>query len=539
MLLLLLALQTQQSDTFLVRREAREIQAQFERTRRQLLPVTNTGGGRCDVTVGRFCYWYDPDELPLPEEPVEIMRARGALLHGLEALINRAPGDPWVLGQLVRYTVEQGDLDSAIVLSSCGTWWCDALEGYTLHIKGDVVAADSVFALALAAMPEKVHCEWNDLSSALESADLESYRRLTCRQRDSANASLFWRATPAFARGGNDVRTEWYARKTLIRSLDQAMTHHGMRNSPDYNAMVLRYGAATSLARRPEVYGSLEHEINVVGLEPKPAYPFLGRAEEGEWPPDVEKPASRFAPLFAKKMEAIRNVQLARFRRRDSVIVVAGFTARSDTLFVSDNVGAAINVSAGPNARTVTARASARGGHGALWVRALLGGIASLEVTDSTHRAWAVQRFSLDSMPGAISDLLITVPGDSLPESLDVAMSTAWPGAQIGVGGTIGLYWETYGTAVTDSLVNVTLTVEPVQPGFLGRVSQSLGLKKKVPPLRLAWARRGEGGVDFAAHSVEVDLSRLKTGHYIVTVDLSDGRRAERRIEIIRFAGAT
>jgi hypothetical protein len=39
--------------------------------------------------------------------------------------------------------------------------------------------------------------------------------------------------------------------------------------------------------------------------------------------------------------------------------------------------------------------------------------------------------------------------------------------------------------------------------------------------------------------SVEVDLSRLKTGHYVVTVDLSDGRRAERRIEIIRFAGAT
>ena len=299
------------------------------------------------------------------------MRARGAMLHGLEALFERAPGDPWILGQLVRYTVEQGDLDSALVLSSCDTWWCHSLAGYTLHIKGDVVGADSMFALALAAMPEKVRCEWNDLSPALEPADREGYKQLTCRQRDSANASLFWRATPAFARGGNDVRTEWYARRTFIRSLDQAMTHHGMRNSPDYNAMVLRYGAATSFARRPDDHvGTLEHEINVVGLEPKPAYPFLGRAEEGQWPPEVEKPNSRFAPLFAKRMEPIRDIQLARFRRRDSVVVLAGFSAKADTLFLSDDVGVSISVSPGPGSRTVTSRAPAHGGHGAVAVRA-------------------------------------------------------------------------------------------------------------------------------------------------------------------------
>jgi hypothetical protein len=313
----------------------------------------------------------------------------------------------------VRYTVEQGDLDSALVLSSCDTWWCEALEGYTLHIKGDVVAADSVFALALAAMPEKVHCEWNDLSSALESADLESYRGLTCRQRDSANASLFWRATPAFARGGNDVRTEWYARRTLIRSLDQAMTHHGMRNSPDYNAMVLRYGAATSLARRPEVYGSLEHEINVVGLEPKPAYPFWAARRRVNGPrtsrnrPPVSRPSSR------RRWKRFGTSSSRAFVAATRSSWSAGFTARTDTLFVSDNVGASISVSAGPHARTVTARASARGGHGALGVRAVLGGIASLE----GHGQHAPRLGGTTLRPGfdagRDSDLLITVPGDS------------------------------------------------------------------------------------------------------------------------------
>ena len=172
-------------------------------------------------------------------------------------------------------------------------------------------------------------------------------------------------------------------------------------------------------------------------------------------------------------------------------------------------------------------------------VRGKPGGVVSVEVTDSSHRAWAVQRFVLDSAPAAISDLLITVPGEALPETLDEAVAATWPGVRVGVGGTIGLYWETYGVAAADSLVTVTLTVEPVAPGFFGRMTQSLGLKSKVPPLRLAWARRADSGVDFAAHSVEVDLSRLKVGHYVVTVDLSDGRRAERRIEIIRFTGAT
>lgn len=543
MVLLLLALQTQAQapDTFVIRRTAREVQAQFERTRRQMLPVTYTGGGRCEVAIGRYCYWYDPDELPLPEEPIEIMRARGAMLHGLERLYERAPGDAWILGQLVRYTVEQGDVDSALVLASCDSWWCQSLAGYTFHMKGDVVSADSMFSRALATMPPAVRCDWNNLSPALEAAEEQVYGKLNCNQRDSANAMIFWRATPAFARGANDVRTEWFARRTLIRTLDQAMTHHGMRNEPSYNEMILRYGASTSFARTPErTVGTLEHEISVVGLEPKPAYPFLGLAEEGRWPPEVEKPRSRFATtLFAKRMEPIRDVQVARFRRRDSVVVLAGFATSTDSLFRSDSVGVAISLSPGPGARTSTARAPAHAGHGAVAVRGKPGGVVSVEVTDSSHRAWAVQRFVLDSAPAAISDLLITVPGEALPETLDDAVAATWPGVRVGVGGTIGLYWETYGVAAADSLVTVTLTVEPVAPGFFGRMTQSLGLKSKVPPLRLAWARRADSGVDFAAHSVEVDLSRLKVGHYVVTVDLSDGRRAERRIEIIRFTGAT
>lgn len=525
-------------DSAAIRREARELQAQFESFRREHLPISNTGDGKCEVAIGRFCYWYDPTEPPLPEEPKEIAEARATLLTQLEKLASYSPTDPWILSQRVRYTIEHGLSDSAAAIATCETWWCRALAAFAHYHKGDVGTADSLYRIALAQAPMGVRCDWNHLGQALDGEERILYNRLDCRQRDSANAGLFWRATPAFSRPGNDVRVEWFARQTLIRAFGEAITHHGQRGSSDYFELLLRYGMATSFARRPPKENEIG--INVVGLEPKPAYPFFAPQEEGKWPPEAAKPNSRFATtLFAKSMGVLHNVQLARFRRGDSVIAVAGFNAARDSLYTSPSVAAGISLSNAPSARTATTILPAPGGRGSLGVRGKAGGIVSVEVRDSIHRAWEVYRIPLDSAPAGISDLLITVPGDSLPESLEQASAVVWPGLRVGEGATIGLYWETYGVTAADSLLEVTLSVEPVKPGFFGRLTQSIGLKSRMPPLRLSWARRAEGGVDFASHSVEVDLSRLKTGSYVVSVELSDGRRTTRHIEIIKPPDAT
>jgi len=525
-------------DSAAVRRAAQDLQAQFELFRREHLPISEVGKDKCEVKIGRFCYWYDPTDPPLPEEPTEIADARAELLDRLGNLATRSPTDPWVLAQRVRYTVEQGQFDSAAAIASCGTWWCRALSAYAYYYKGEVGTADSLYAKAMSQAPMGVRCDWNHLGQALELQEKLIYDRLDCRQRDSADAYLFWRGRPAFSRPGNDVRVQWYARMTAIRAYGEGVTHHGMVGSRDYFEMLSRYGMETSYARRPP---KENEEINVVGLEPKPAYPFLAPLEEGKWPPSAPKPASRFSTTrFAKGIGTLENVQLARFRRGDSVVVVAGFNAVvNDSMFSSPAVTAGISLSNSPTARTATTLKLAPGGRGSLGVRGKPGGIVSVELMDSVHRAFSIYRLPLDSAPVAISDLLITVPGDELPESPEQAASMVWPGLRVGAGATIGLYWETYGISTTDSLLAVTLTVEPVKPGFFGRMTQSLGLKSKVPPLRLSWARREEDGVDFAAHSVEVDLSRLKTGSYVVSVELSDGRRTTRHIEIIAPTGPT
>lgn len=538
MLALLLAFMQAAPDSAAVRRAAQDLQAQFERFRREHLPISEVGKDKCEVRIGRFCYWYDPTDPPLPDEPKEIADARADFLAQLENLAQYSPTDPWILAQRVRYTIEQGLPDSAAAIASCSTWWCRALSAYAYYYKGDVGRADSLYTRAMAQAPMGVRCDWNHLGQALEPPEKAVYDRLDCRQRDSADAYLFWRGRPAFSRPGNDVRVQWYARMTAIRAYGEGVTHHGMIGSRDYFEMLSRYGMETSYARRPPKEG---YEVNVVGLEPKPSYPFLAPLEEGKWPPEASKPASRFSTTrFAKSIGTLENVQLARFRRGDSVVVVAGFNAVvNDTMFSSPAVTAGISLSNSPRAPTATTLRPAPGGRGSLGVRGKAGGVVSVELMDSVHRAFSIYRLPLDSAPATISDLLITVPGDSLPESPEQAATAVWPGLRVGVGATIGLYWETYGIAAADSLVGVTLSVEPVKPGFFGRLTQSIGLKSRVPPLRLAWSRRGEGGLDYAAHSVEVDLSRLKTGSYVVTVELSDGRRTTRHIEIIPPAGGT
>lgn len=521
------------ADSARVRRDAADAQARFERTRRQLLPVTTAGTGRCDERVGRYCYWYDPTEPPPSPEPEDIKALRRALLARLDAAADALPGDEWILAQRVRYRVEHGTPDSAAALAAgCNTWWCAALEGYAWHNAGKVRAAEHAFARALSRMPEAVRCEWNNLRPLLEGADRDGYQGLGCGARDSANAALFFRSIPLVGRGGNDTRTEWFARHTFLRTLDGAITHHGGRLGPDLGEMILRYGWATGYGRKPDRHGLIQGS-DVIGHEPKPAYPFLAPAEGGEWPPGAGRPRARFAPVFAREMHSLGDVQLARFHRGDSVVLAAAFTARNDSAFTRAETSALLAL-AGPGRAPELSRTAAPFGRGRAWLTSRSrGGMVSLEVGDSAARTWAVFRAILPDTATDMSDLLITRPADRLPATLDEAVALAWPGNRIGEDAAVGLFWESYGHAAADTTLEVSLAIEPVRPGLVGRLGQALGLRRKLTPLRLTWTRGRDPGVTITAHAVEVDLSELSRGLYDVVVDLGAGRRVARRFEIV------
>ena len=64
--------------------------------------------------------------------------------------------------------------------------------GYVAQERGDYARADAAFTNALAAMPEKERCEFQDLSILLDGRAAGQYKHATCQARDSM-AVAFWR----------------------------------------------------------------------------------------------------------------------------------------------------------------------------------------------------------------------------------------------------------------------------------------------------------------------------------------------------------
>ena len=85
---------------------AHAAQVAFERSRRTLLPAGQSGGGHCDVRLGRFCWWYDGGMPHFPPENSTIGVRRAELLAELDSASQRHPGDAWLVGMRVHYRID-------------------------------------------------------------------------------------------------------------------------------------------------------------------------------------------------------------------------------------------------------------------------------------------------------------------------------------------------------------------------------------------------------------------------------------------------
>jgi len=210
-------------DSGAILRSARRAQAAFESTRTRSLPERPGGWSDiCGQRIGRICYWYesDDDEDSAPPEPARIREARARLLAALREAGAALPGDEWIVGQRVRYLLEDSQpASAALVAAQCraALWWCEVLAGLVRHATGDFAAADSTFATALADMPADERCRWGDLSPLLEGELAERYRRLDCDARAAFEARWWWLAQPLYSHAGNDRRTEHFARVVMVR----------------------------------------------------------------------------------------------------------------------------------------------------------------------------------------------------------------------------------------------------------------------------------------------------------------------------------
>ena len=275
-------------------------------------------------------------------------------------------------------------------------------------------------------------------------------------------------------------------------------------------------------------YGSAT-DINVTEYHSTPSYNFApvealydtsAASEDDGWELEARMPEARFSPRLVGRVAPVA-MQVARFRRGDSVLVASAYAASDDSLGGASTAVLAVALRDGA---TRSVPAQARSGTARLVVEAfpLLAGV---EIADTTSRTLARAR-SLMRVPErvdglALSDLLLFRAGAGAPESLDAALEAAIPGDTMSRSRPIGIYWETYGVAESGESFDVGVTVERIDRSWIRGAKQRLRLTAPDNPLRLRWndARPATAGEPLS-RAISLDLRNQPAGKYRITVGL-------------------
>lgn len=527
--------------------DARAAQRRFERTRRRHFPYGHLWVGPCDERIGRFCLSYDEDEdWELAPEPPEVSGAREALLDTLATAAEALPGDPWILGQRVRYLVESGAPREAFDLAvSCrleDRWWCHALAGYALHAAGDFPRAEASFDRALAGMPADERCRWTDLAPILRGKNRGRYTDAPCAERASFER-LFWTlADPMWLTPGNELRTEHLSRWVWDRLQEDADSGYGLRWGRDLREILLRFGWPRGWDVGRRRYPGLRTEETIQAHRSREAQEFSPRAEwvHGSarvsidaWELDPDRPRASWSPPYGPVRELPH--QLARFRRGDSLLIVAALdpsaigSAPDSTVACWREAGLFLATAEGVRSRTVIE------GRGSLRMVGRIGPesradarlFAGVETRCTDRPGSARARYELDSRrPGGalLSDLLLLEPEDSLPGTLDAAVRNALGSAKSRPNTVLGVFWEWYGPISGVEPVQITLTLAREGKSFLRRAIEWTGIVgRRTESVGLRWDERMEGSAP-AGRSVRLELPDLPEGGYRLTLEVRSSR---------------
>jgi len=524
------------ADSQRILRDAQSAQTTFERIRRANLPLDTHGSGRCDVRVGRFCYWWDDGEFPSPPESPKAKAARTVFLERLAAAAAALPGDRWIAGQRVRYLVEDDRATAAVdAARECRAEasWCAALAGYAFRAAGDFLRADSAFNAALAAMPERQRCEWTDISLLLDGNARKRYEKASCADRAPFEARFWALSRPFYLLPANDLFTEHLARLTMAELIRMSLYPHRMTWDDDSQELLVRYGWETGWTRgEPSMYDPTD--MHVIGHEPTPAFDFVptsdvlakpDSADETDWALHDPMAQSRYAPRYARSVADLDH-QVAFFRRGDSALVVAAFDVNGSTGFEHDTIDAALAVapaSTPDSAHVVLDSTAARRGvftTSESWAPLLV----SVEVRDSAARRVARTR-SVVRPPSSngritISDLLLFDDPAKLPTTLEEALPRARGTMQVERTTAVGVYWEMYGVSSTGENLAYRLTVTREGTSWYRRAAEKLGVVDRRAPVRMQWDEPSARPGAPRSRALAVDFSTLPEGRYRIDLTL-------------------
>ena len=538
-------------DSAAAQKAARRAQSDFERRRFSMLPFVYGSSDRCDVRVGRWCYWQDGVD-SAPPEPKSIGALRSKFVARLGELAARSPTDGWIAGQRVRYLVEAKRTDDALAAAKecrAEPSWCASLGALALSSAPDARAADSAVTAALDAMTREQRCAALDIEPLVDGNFRERYHAATCAEKDSLRARWLWLARASYATPGNEIRVELFARHMMARLASESSSPYGPITGKDLRDLVLRYGWAAGWGRTAPG-ASIGDQGRAVGFDGARTYalaPTDGDLADpttiGDAPKLRDDPTARARfPIRGAKTFGGLTERVALFRRGDSTLAIAAFDASSDTAMRGvDSARTALVLVRDEHTPPVVV-STVRRPRGVLtasapWRPAFL----AIEMRDSSSGRVARARAGVpatdtDSGRVAISDLLLFAADSLPPSALDSVVARAIVDGRIAAGGRLGLFWEMYGLAANER-VTATIGLVPDQAGFLRRLAERAGVATARTPVHLRWEDTPEVHGSVGGRTLVIDLAEVPEGRYTVEVTLDVAgqptRHATSTVEIV------
>ena len=499
---------------------------------------------------------------------------RAQLLDSLAIFDRQHPGDAWITGQRVRFMIDQGEPGAALDVArvcTAGKAWCSQLAGFALHAAGDFARADSAFDAASAAMTPERRCEWTNAALLLDDDSRGAYEHLNCDERVAANERLWWVTRPFLSDSVDDRRSEDFARKVLVElhgalPWDERYDFRNYHGGQAVSEMILRYGwpaysAFTGQAEEADHAGwmnfydstrtaTAEYPQDRLHLVPQWRAvndPFHAPADAWQlnMPPlsADDEPAAQWWPAEHYGRAGGNIIQLSdqtvMLRRDNDVLLATASELGGSARALHDHSAAGMLVrSTGPHQvekvpHQTYVNATSIVLTGNIPIKAALVGteLPSSQAggVSARTRFGVVPPAPLASFghgETAISDPVLLGGSDAVPTSPEDAIKQML-GSTYVRSAKLGIYWETYGFTPSDSTdVAVVITRhEKVSKlrrlGMLlhvaGDINGSVAVRWKEPQSgHTAWSIPGV--VPILARSIQLDMSQIEPGHYIVQV---------------------
>jgi hypothetical protein len=514
-----------------------------------------------------------PSRLPAVRE------ARSRLIADLESMSLSAPGSILAHEQLVRFAHDQHDHLTAIAAAErCGApvARCAALRVFAHIGAGDTASAQHLLALARVPIPSRT-CEDLMLGALLIEPERTAWSRLRCEDRREIDARAWWIADPLWSDAVSHRRLEQVIRTTLVRlrsafERDERFRWQGGLGSDARERMLLRYGwpsymywsstetdtehsswlASPNRRRSPsnEPYVSYEYRAPRMALVPRVAdLRNMYEADPSAWAVRALKAGDPWTTEHVPLSFDLRELepsQAAALRRQDSalVIVATEISPITSGRAMTSSTDVLMMLGADEPDTKLVAKSTATVGTTAVMktMQAVRPVMASIEIpADTITGAPAARtRFGI-RLPAPLSamkpgEIAISAPVllkpmasvDLVPSHPDSALERMSGSIALPPLGKLGIYWETYGIALTDTVDVAVWIAKTDEPGLLRRVGRAMRIVPGAEtPVGVSWreplsARSAtlisEGPVPIIGRGLALDLTQLTPGEYWLEV---------------------